>query len=47
MIYITHDLGTVGFICDRLLVLREGRSVETVLASTSSKRPAPIIRAPS
>jgi peptide/nickel transport system ATP-binding protein len=29
MIYITHDLGTVGFICDRLLVLREGRSVET------------------
>ena len=31
MIYITHDLGTVGFICDRLLVLREGRSVETGL----------------
>jgi peptide/nickel transport system ATP-binding protein len=29
MIYITHDLATVGFICDRLLVLREGRSVET------------------
>jgi len=28
MIYITHDLGTVGFICDRLLVLRAGRSVE-------------------
>jgi peptide/nickel transport system ATP-binding protein len=29
MIYITHDLGTVGFVCDRLLVLREGRCVET------------------
>ena len=29
MIYITHDLGTVGFICDELLVLREGRVVET------------------
>jgi peptide/nickel transport system ATP-binding protein len=28
MIYITHDLGTVGFVCDRLLVLREGRNVE-------------------
>jgi peptide/nickel transport system ATP-binding protein len=29
MIYITHDLGTVGFLCDRLLVLREGKTVET------------------
>src|SRR5262249_10915274 len=28
MIYITHDLATVSFVCDRLLVLREGRSVE-------------------
>jgi peptide/nickel transport system ATP-binding protein len=28
MIYITHDLGTVGFVCDRLLVLRAGRGVE-------------------
>jgi peptide/nickel transport system ATP-binding protein len=28
MIYITHDLGTVGFVCDRLLVLRDGRNVE-------------------
>jgi peptide/nickel transport system ATP-binding protein len=29
MIYITHDLGTVGFVCDRLLVLRQGKTVET------------------
>jgi peptide/nickel transport system ATP-binding protein len=28
MIYITHDLGTVGFVCDRLIVLRDGRVVE-------------------
>jgi peptide/nickel transport system ATP-binding protein len=28
MIYITHDLATVGFVCDRVIVLRHGKIVE-------------------
>src|SRR5262249_49906330 len=45
MIYITHDLATVSFICDRLLVLREGRSVETGPCRDILENPAPSIRA--
>jgi peptide/nickel transport system ATP-binding protein len=50
MIYITHDLATVGSICDRLVVLRAGRIVEagdcrTVLSAPRSEYTRELLQA--
>jgi peptide/nickel transport system ATP-binding protein len=50
MIYITHDLATVGSICDRLIVLRAGKIVEagdcrTVLSAPRSEYTRELLQA--
>jgi len=50
MIYITHDLATVGSVCDRLIVLRAGKIVEvgdcqSVLGAPRSEYTRELIRA--
>ncbi|UOR00466.1 ABC transporter ATP-binding protein [Leucobacter allii] len=34
MLFITHDLALAGAVCDRVAVMREGRTIETLAAAT-------------